>query len=96
MFIYTDENTGSDYFSDNHSTVKLEVNILVIKGELKVEFILSNYFFKGFGIVRLKEKFIGNIEELIYHLKIEKEIHLTPSDFKSTDIDDADLASIFS
>ena len=95
LFSYLNEYSGKEIADENNFTTKLEINSLVINGELNVEFKYCNVTFKESDVVSLKERFIKHINNLVFYLKNKDDIQITPSDFSSVELDEGELKVLF-
>lgn len=94
LFSYSDEYSGKDISIENHFTTKIEMNSLIVNGELSIEFNYCNTIFQKSDIVLLQEGFIKHINNIILHIKNKNDIYFTPSDFEYT-LDEQDLNILF-
>ena len=95
LFSYSNEFSGSEVSEFNHLTAKLEVNSLIIKGELNIEFNYCTSKYKEENILNLKKDYLNKMKILIDYLKNFNRIQLTPSDFDLVDLDQEEIALLF-
>ena len=76
-------------------TTKLEVNTMIVDGELNVEMIGVRESFHNSDVILLKEKCVKYINELVNYLKNEDDIYFTPNDFDALELDEEDLNVLF-
>jgi non-ribosomal peptide synthase protein (TIGR01720 family) len=95
LFSYNFENTGLEFSKKNRLTTKLDVNVMIIDGELKIDYTCCKELFKDSNILLLKEKYIYYLNEIINHLRNEDDVYFTPSDFDTANLDEADLTILF-
>jgi len=89
LFSYQRIDTGPESSLENHITTKIDINAMIIGGQLGLEigsvekdgYLFSQYFQK-------------NLEDMISYLKNEGQIYLTPSDFDAVDLTDDELESL--
>lgn len=95
LFFYCDKQSNYNIAADNFSTVLLELNCMVVEGNLKIEVQYNTMLWNPEDIQRLS----GIIEQSFYqlkeHLQEEQEIHFSPSDFSLADLDKDDLDKLF-
>lgn len=96
IFTYSTKYTGAEIALDNNLTYCLEVNCMIINSQLDLELNFSNSYFNGEDINRLKNSYLENVDIIISYLKNKKDIYFTPSDFDTVDLDDEELAILFS
>lgn len=95
LFTFSHLSTGSDIDPENNMTVNIELNLMVIEGALKLEIIYNNKAYKISTITRFKELFFLHLNHILDHIKREEDIHFTPSDFESVNLDQEELDSLF-
>ena len=95
LFSLSFEKTGSEISAENRLTADLEVNCLAANGILNIDFKYSNDKFNQQDFTNIKESFMSNLNDIISHLKNMNDMYFTPSDFESTNIDEADLQELF-
>ncbi len=89
------EYTGSDSSSKNHITAKVDINCMIINGDLVVEISYCSKEFAKSTITQIIDSFIGNIKTIVNFTCDQEEIYFTPSDFKVADISEDDLDALF-
>jgi non-ribosomal peptide synthase protein (TIGR01720 family) len=94
-FSYSNEFAGSEASESNHLTTNLEVNSLIINGELNIELIFNKSLFVKIDISVIKENLEKNLEQIILYLSTDDEIHFTSSDFDTVELDETDLSNLF-
>lgn len=79
----------------NRPSAKLEFNLMVYEDCLHLELSYATEEFKKETIQLLQERFFIHLEIVLNHIKNEEEIHLTPSDFDSVDLNEEELNALF-
>jgi len=95
LFSFADNFTGREIDQKNLITSKLELNLMVIKGVLNMEFAYNKKTYKESTIQWFIDLFNIKLEEVLNTIKSEKELHFTPSDFSLSEIDEEDLNNLF-
>ena len=95
VFNYSSFDTGSEIDSENSISYHIEINCMVINGELNMEINYNSNVIKGETIKRLNEKYFEHLNQIINHLRNEDDIHFTPSDFDAGELDEEDLKILF-
>ncbi len=90
LFTYEKIDTGSEVDLENHLTTKMDINVMVIKNRLYAE--IECLHEDGNSVIEFYQKSLNTILE---HLKNEDDIHFTPNDFDTIDMDDKDLKILF-
>ena len=94
LFSYSNNYTGEDIDPDNLMTTKLELNLMVINMALSVEVVYSSRAFTDATMDHFCETFHQQMASLLEHIKSEKEIYFSPSDFDAVELDDDLLAAL--
>lgn len=95
LFSFSNRSTGLETDPGNSMTTKLELNLMVVDAVLRME---VNYNAKAFNestITSFCQMFERKLTEILDHISEEKEVHFTPSDFDSVELDDDALAALF-
>jgi len=95
LFSYLNDFSGKEISDNNHLTTNLDVNSLIINGELNIELIFNKCKYNEYNIALINENFEKNIERLTLYLSKENDIHFTPSDFDTVELDEEDLKVLF-
>lgn len=95
LFSYSDRSTGEDVDPENVLTTKLELNLKIIDMVLSLEIKYSSKAFKASTINSFCKIFHEEMTKLLDHIKSEKEVHFSPSDFEEAELDDELLGSLF-
>lgn len=94
LFEYSDRSTGNDIDPENNMTARMELNAMVIAGELQLGLRYNQQAHKRSTIKWFLKSFTDNLELIARHIKNEDKLHFTPSDF-SLDLDQEELDSLF-
>lgn len=94
LFSYESGDTGPDSDRNNLMTVQLELNIMVIAGQMQIEFVYNSTVVLTADLESAVEMFVDNARLLLAHLRSRNDIRLTPSDF-SADLDQKELDELF-
>lgn len=95
LFAYDHRSTGSDTDPDNLMTARLEINAMIIYGELNIEMNYNARAHQELTIRWLKDEYLHHLEMVLEHIKSEDNIHFTPSDFDTVDLDEGELNELF-
>ena len=95
LFSFTRQNTGFESDPENHLTAVLEFNCLVIDRQFRVEIQYNKLSYRKETIDKLKKSFISELQLILNHIKNEKEIHFTSSDFDMAGLSNEDLDVLF-
>ncbi|SHJ70732.1 non-ribosomal peptide synthetase [Aquimarina spongiae] len=95
FFVYEDVDIGSEIDPQNKFTTKLEINLMIVDDHLEVEFIYNQNAHKPSTIEYIRDQFFINLETILDHIKAEKQVHFTPSDFEAAKLDQEDLEALF-
>ena len=96
LFEYVHLNSGRETAPTNHMTAKLEMNAMVLKGELNLEIAYNTLAHKGTTIEWLIEGILKEISQILLHIQNQVDIYFTPSDFELVTIDQEELDALFS
>jgi amino acid adenylation domain-containing protein/non-ribosomal peptide synthase protein (TIGR01720 family) len=81
LFSYCDRSTGRDIDQDNKMTAKLELNLMIVSGELNLEVNYNKKAHRESTISWFTYNFLNQLQSILDHIKEEDEVHFTPSDF---------------
>jgi surfactin family lipopeptide synthetase A len=95
FFTYSTRSTGSDVEPNNLMTTKLELNSMIINGELRLEINYNKEAHKESTIKWFRDVFFNNLEQILRHIENEDDIHFTPSDFDSVSLNQEELDALF-
>ncbi|GAA4279092.1 non-ribosomal peptide synthetase [Aquimarina mytili] len=96
LFEFSQVFHGSEVGLENILTTKLEINAMVVQEKLQISANYNSKFHKNETISRFLESFLTKLSFIINHTKDQKDIHFTPSDFESVDLEQGELDSLFS
>ncbi len=96
LFEFSQVFHGSEVSLENIVTTKLEINAMVVQEKLQISANYNSKFHKNETISKFLESFLMNLSLIIDHTKDQKEIHFTPSDFETIDLEQEELDSLFS
>lgn len=91
-FLLTD--TGAESGPGNHLTAELELNCMVLSEELQIDFRYSKEMVSPENMQSFISLFLQHLRSLLDHLRQEKEVHLTPSDFMAS-LDQEEIDQLF-
>lgn len=95
LFSFTDIFTGNDSADINNMTCKIECNLMIVSGVLKMEISYNKKAHKASTIRWFREAFLEQLAVIIDHIRSEDEIYYTPSDFDSIQINQDELDALF-
>ncbi|MEP0265313.1 amino acid adenylation domain-containing protein [Dokdonia sp.] len=95
LFKISDRDIGNESDKLNSLSARLEINALVYLDSLRISFNYSSKSLNTETIIKLKELFAENLNQLMNALKNSNELILTPSDFDSINISQSELDSLF-
>lgn len=95
LFAYNNRSTGSENDLENHMTAVLELNIMMIDNQLQLELAYNTNAHASTTMEWFKERFMANLVLILDHIREEKEVHFTLSDFDEADLDYGDLDVLF-
>ncbi|MCP4219479.1 MAG: amino acid adenylation domain-containing protein, partial [bacterium] len=95
IFGYSEVDSGGDIAKENKITVPIEINCMVIKGKLEFDFLYDGRRFSKDKVAGLMENIKEILDQLVTYFKEEDDVHFTPSDFDTVDIDADDLDALF-
>lgn len=94
LFSYSYNPTGPDIDPENHMTAAIEINAMVLEDMFQVSFLYNKEAFDTATMESFKDNYIDNLRKILEHIKGEDDVHFTPSDFDTVDMDEDDLAAI--
>lgn len=86
---------GFESDPENHITTKLDINAMVLEGRLTFDIGYNKLAFKASTVIDLIDSFFEFLDKILHHLRGETDLHFTPSDFDSVDLDEEELDSLF-
>lgn len=95
LFSYGHEIDGIGIDRQNKITARLEFNVMIISGELNLKIYYNQKNYSESTIKSFRDSFFDNLERLLAHIKDEDELHFTPSDFDSVELDEDEINSLF-
>ncbi|AOM78750.1 hypothetical protein BFS30_17155 [Pedobacter steynii] len=95
LFSYTGIYDTEDVAAENQLTAKLDLNMMVIGGQLQLEIAFNKEAHKMSTMTTLLNSFIQHLNMILDHVRNEDDIHFSPSDFDSVEIDQNELDSLF-
>jgi len=96
LFEYQFCDTGSESDPQNPMNAKIEVNAMVIEEALQVEINYNGRLHYAETIEKLSEDLLQQFTHIEQTLIETQDIHFSPSDFEAVEIDNEDLAQLFS
>jgi non-ribosomal peptide synthase protein (TIGR01720 family) len=95
LFEYVKRDTKPDTDPDNLMTAKLELNALIVKGELLIDIAYNSTAYSTVSIELLLSLITGNVQKLADYFLGETEVHFTPSDFAAAKLSADEIDSLF-
>lgn len=95
LFSYVNIDIGSESDTSNHMTAELEFNTMILNDSLHMEIIYNHLAHTHGTMDWLLNTFFDNLKQVLNHVKMEVDIHYTPSDFVTTEINQEELDSLF-
>jgi surfactin family lipopeptide synthetase A len=95
LFYYSSGDAGSDAGPANRMTAKLDWNAMIIQGQFCLMIDYNTRAHKASTIHWLLSEFLDNLRRILEHIKREKNIYFTPSDFDAVELDEEDLNALF-
>lgn len=95
LFTLLQEFCGEDISSKNSNKLILEINSLVVAGELKIDLKSSQILVSDDEMEIFSKLFLECIENILAYLKSDDLMEFTPSDFEMVDLDEDDFSNIF-
>lgn len=95
LFNYNSQWSGIETSRSNHFSTKLECNGIVVNGIFSLEILYNRKAHKDSTIQWLTEKFFSYLSIILDHIKNEDDLHLTPSDFETANLDQQELDALF-
>ncbi len=95
LFSYKSENSGTDVDPNNRMTAKLECNLLVVSGLLRLEINYNQLAHRKSTIENFNNSFLAKLQMILDHIKEEENIHFSPSDFDAITISQDEIDSLF-
>ncbi|WP_312654284.1 non-ribosomal peptide synthetase [Aminipila sp.] len=94
-YFYYSGNTGNDFSRENNMTAQIDINSMIVNGVLEFEMNYNGLAYKEKTINSFQNLVWENLKELINYTAGIKEVHFTPSDFDTVQVDQDDLDSLF-
>lgn len=95
LFSLSQESHGRETDAENEMTAKLEINLMVVNGELTMDINYNRKAHKKTTIEWLKNCYFENLEMVLEHIEAQSEVHFSPSDFDSAELSEEDLDMLF-
>ncbi len=95
LFSYDGSLHGQETDSCNEITAALEVNIMIMQGELLVTMDYNGKLHHERTITKLKDQFLHNLDLILAYLESGEGIHFVPADFDTVQLDEGDLTMLF-
>lgn len=96
LFSLSNMNHGPESSEQNYLTAKMEMNLLVVNNELKVELTYNKLAHSISTINNFMSNYMSHLTQLLNDIRGEGDIHFTPSDFDSAELSEEDLDVLFS
>jgi amino acid adenylation domain-containing protein/non-ribosomal peptide synthase protein (TIGR01720 family) len=94
-YILISEDTGNESSKANHTTAKMEINCMVIDGDLNVEILYGSNEFKSETIRNVLNLFLDELRNIVCIVSGQDDVHFTPSDFEIAELTFDDLDALF-
>lgn len=91
---FSAESTGPETASDNHLTTKLDLNAMVMNGQLSLDVAYHQGAFREKTMLDFGAGFMNHLRHLLDQIKREEGLHFTPSDFEAK-LDQQELDELF-
>jgi surfactin family lipopeptide synthetase A len=95
LFSFAGNPAGFESDPANCITARIECNAMIIDGRLLIDVYYNAKAHKDTTIQWLVHTFLANLDTILDHLKNEKDIHFTPSDFDCVHLDQEELDALF-
>ncbi|HYF81967.1 MAG TPA: amino acid adenylation domain-containing protein [Clostridia bacterium] len=95
LFSYANNKTGDDVGMNNDMTAILEINCMVVKGQLEFNMNFNNKAFEEETLQSFSTNYLTNLEYIIDHVLNRDDVYFTPSDFETIEIKQEDLDILF-
>ncbi|UII24645.1 amino acid adenylation domain-containing protein [Fulvivirga maritima] len=95
LFFYSHEHHGAESALENAMTAKLEMNLMIYGGELIVDFHYNRLAHESSTIIWFGEIYMQNLRKIIEHIKIQTDVHFSPSDFENAKLTVSDIDALF-
>jgi non-ribosomal peptide synthase protein (TIGR01720 family) len=95
FFSYNNRSTGLDSDPLNAMTAKLEFNSMIIGGELNLEIIYHTKAHRAPTIDLVVDLFFNKLEIVLAYVEKQNDLHFTPSDFDTVQLDQKELDALF-
>ncbi|MBL6448227.1 amino acid adenylation domain-containing protein [Fulvivirga sp. 29W222] len=96
LFSLSSEFHGRETAPENEMTAKLEINLMVMNGELTIDIIYNEKAHTETTMGWFKDSYLKNIERVLEHIEKQSDVHFSPSDFDSAELSEEDLDILFS
>ena len=95
LFTYHIQPTGNEIDPLNRMTAKLELNLMVVAGELTLELLYNSKAHDESTIRWFIDLFFSNLELILDTIRTEGDIHFNTSDFTAVKLEESDLKMLF-
>lgn len=95
IFSFAGNPAGFESDPANRMTAKIECNLMITNGRLLIDIYYNAKAHKESTIQWLLHTFLANLNTILDHLKNEKDIYFTPSDFDCVNLDQEELDALF-
>jgi non-ribosomal peptide synthase protein (TIGR01720 family) len=95
LFSFCNEPDVRDIDPANRATARLEMNLMVADDMLNFDILYNRYAFREATMNRMRDIFLNKIESVLGHIKNEHELHFTPSDFDTSNLNQEELDALF-
>lgn len=96
LFSYHHSSAGSESDPENHITAVVELNMMIVNGQCRFDILYNSLAHIETTMEWFAGRFHAHILEVLEHVRSEHEIHFTPSDFDTANLDSEDLDVLFS
>jgi non-ribosomal peptide synthase protein (TIGR01720 family) len=87
--------TGEDIDKENALSTLIEIDFMLVKGGLIFDLYYSKKIFSEERIQGLLDKIKKALRDMVTYFESGDEVHFTPSDFDTVDLDEDDLETLF-
>jgi amino acid adenylation domain-containing protein/non-ribosomal peptide synthase protein (TIGR01720 family) len=95
LFAYEPAYTGREMDPGNHLTAKLELDLMIISGELQLSLKYNKEAHTATTIGWFVDTFFHHINRILTHAKEDRGVYLTSSDFDTAALDQEELDTLF-
>lgn len=95
LFSYEDVFSGEETAPENSPTAKLEINVMVIHGRMKVTLNYDRRCLTIHEATNFLQQYMTALDEILRHIMAAPGRYFTASDFDTSELDENDLKALF-